>query len=248
MDDDITYVDLRESYDKETLTNFYDHFLKPNFGLIEDELDSFEFWEECLTSPTYCGHIVLAMHNSEIIGGNAFEYFIDSNCAIQSYFVVLDKFRRRGIVKKLIDSAVEIADKDARKYGSKSCHASFIEVNKADPTLLAAGLDVMDPLLRHSVLAKIGFRAIDVTYIQPPVTPQHNYIDNLHLVVYATPELLQKGFIDGKIVQEFLASWFRKFECEPERDPYFHKIKEEIQVKGNKLRLLDLPWDTQSKL
>ena len=124
-------VSMRESFDLELLTQFYNELMIPNFPL-EEERDDLDDWVYYLdpankvmkqqnNQQPYPSMDVLLLVKTEqqqqaveveeksaattrrttIVAGVAFEYYRQAQCGLLSYVVVPDEFRRLGIMRSL---------------------------------------------------------------------------------------------------------------------------------------------------
>jgi hypothetical protein len=174
---------LRRFYQDLILTNFPD----------PDELDPPELWERMLTPGDEMYeftilHIVLAYAITDtnfecVLGGNVLEYYPRSKCSLMSFIVVHDRERRRGLGKILTEEGYEIVNHDAQERdGLPHCKAYFAETN--NPDVVSEDQDSMSPVIRLSVLQRLGFHRCVFDFIQPPLTPDQRACSNLLLCVY----------------------------------------------------------------
>lgn len=116
-----------------------------------------------------------------MVGGCCFEYMIASNSVLLSYFCLNERTRGKGVSKLLANQAEFMADQDAVRLRSKSkVDGFYLETNKAS---VSHDQDVMDPRDRHRILFNLGFRAINMRYVQPPLSPESKSTDCLWLAV-----------------------------------------------------------------
>ncbi|KAL6046700.1 hypothetical protein QOT17_017961 [Balamuthia mandrillaris] len=179
----------REDIRRTHLKRFYDDFL-PTYFPFDDELEPLEFWEEMM-DPTYTEsvfHVLLAFEKhdtelKEIVGGCVFEYWRESRCGLISYFVVSPACRGKGLGRFLIEQSVDIIHRDARAAGlHNGCPAIFAETN--DPTKVKAEDDTVPPEVRVRMLQRIGFKRLEMEFVQPPLEEGKNPCSNLWLAVY----------------------------------------------------------------
>jgi len=205
-------IDMREQYDAALLKQFYDTLMVPSFGIFDDELEDLETWIELLTKPKGASvfnlHVLLVFEGTDkerkrVIGGSACEYYPNSNCGLLTYFAVLPEFRQKGVGGFLVRNVLIAVDKDAKSNGKAGCNAVFLETNDAEK--VKAEEDCMDPLVRHKILNKLGFRILDFTYVQPALSPTQAKCSNLLFAVH------QSYLVDGKLKSEFIAAFIKEF-------------------------------------
>jgi predicted GNAT family acetyltransferase len=115
-------------------------------------------------------------------GGCCFEYHINSNSMLLSYFCVDPRLRGKGLARRLADVAERTADNDARRFRRlPRCDAFYLETNKL--SVAVNHRDVMNPRTRHRILYNIGFRALNFRFVQPPLSPHSRPFDGLWLCV-----------------------------------------------------------------
>lgn len=213
-----TFVDLRYHYDEDILKKFYNDFLMPNFGIIPDELDPIDVWVEALQEENpsnIVAHLVVVFENLPqrsalpkhdtnnikssnwpgfghlglMVGGCCFEYMIASNSVLLSYFCLNERTRGKKVSKLLTNQAEFMADQDAQRLrNKKKVDGFYLETNKAS---VSHEMDVMDPRDRHRILYNLGFRAINMRYVQPPLSPESKSTDCLWLGIrLSSPHML----------------------------------------------------------
>jgi len=204
-------IDMREHYDAPLLKQFYDNLMVPSFGLFDDELEDLETWIELLSKPkdaVFNLHVLLLFegHDKErkrVVGGSACEYYPNSNCGLLTYFAVIPEFRQKGVGGTLVKNVLLAVDKDAKSNGKHGCNAVFLETN--DAAKVKAEEDCMDPLVRHKILNKLGFRILDFTYVQPALSATQTKCSNLLFAVH------QSYLVDGKLSSEIVAAFIKEF-------------------------------------
>ncbi|KAL6046702.1 hypothetical protein QOT17_022077 [Balamuthia mandrillaris] len=237
-EDPFILYDLKERHDlrQSLLTRFYDEFL-PTYFPFEDELEPVEVWEEMM-DPDYKDsvfHVVVAFDQEdrelkEILGGCVFEYGRESDCGLISYFVVSPMCRGKGLGRLLIERSVEITHADARAAGLKGgCPAIFAETN--DPTKVKAEEDTVPPEVRVRMLQRIGFKRLEMEFVQPPLQEGKNPCANLWLLVYQ-PEKEEEGRERTSLPAELLLRWVNEYwrACCAYFDPDYERSYVELRA------------------
>jgi len=215
------FVDLRQNYNKELLVRFYDTMMVPNFGQFEDELEDVEIWIELLESPKsedqFNLHILLALQKDgaekkTILGGCACEYYPQSNCGLLTYIAVDPAHRSKGISGHIVQQVLSTLNGDAVKGGKPGLSALFLETN--DATKVSAEKDVMDPLVRHKVLNRLGFSILGFQYVQPALSEEQQKCVDLLLAVHKNfLKEEEKGdkkqkYLESSIILAFMREFF----------------------------------------
>lgn len=123
------FLSLRDNFSLTLLTKIYNEIMIPNFP-IESELDPMEVWINNLTHKggrifVPLMHIMVAyeidesneMKDENIAGISVFEYYEMSQCALLTYFVVGEKYRKYGLGKTLVYQAYEFCKYDLYAKG-----------------------------------------------------------------------------------------------------------------------------------
>ena len=188
---------MKESFDLEVLTQFYDELMIPNFPL-EEERDDLEDWllyldpanqpqrdEEAEDGPSMDVLILRASSpdgSSAIIGGIAFEYYPQARAGLLSYMVVSSDYRRLGILAALhpvFCHALQGLHQEATQT-STDISAILAETN----TTTAGDVPEAVARKRHEILYKLGYRLLEFPYVQPPLAPDVGSFDDIMLLVF----------------------------------------------------------------
>jgi GNAT superfamily N-acetyltransferase len=121
-----------------------------------------------------------------VIGGSVFSYVTRANCGFSEYMLVSGRVRGTGIGRLLFDARKDVLDSEARRLGHEACHGVFIEVDHPDrvPADLAAmeAETALEGWARLRLFDHLGFRRVDVPYVQPPLAPDKQPIDYMDLL------------------------------------------------------------------
>lgn len=192
---------MKESFDLEVLTQFYNELMVPNFPL-EEERDDLEDWllyldpanqqkqkddeEDSGEDGPSMDVIILRASSSTgvstIIGGIAFEYYPQARAGLLSYMVVSSDFRRLGILATLhpvFCHALEGLHQEATQT-STNISAILAETN----TTTAGDVPEAVARKRHEILYKLGYRLLEFPYVQPPLAPDVGSFDDIMLLVF----------------------------------------------------------------
>jgi len=162
-------------------------------------------------------HILLALQRGSdgdgektILGGCACEYYPLSNSGLLTYIAMDPNHRSKGISGHIIQQVLNALNEDSRKAGNKGLSALFLETN--DDTKVSAEKDVMDPLVRHKILSRLGFSILECRYVQPALSPDKQKCEDLLLAVHESflKDDKEKGtkYIDSSIIFSFIHEFF----------------------------------------
>jgi GNAT superfamily N-acetyltransferase len=152
-------------------------FDDPNIVLGLDRIQEF------LTATTDRSfHVLCALRHHVVVGLSIFSYVPASNCGFSEYIVVAPELRGSGLGRALFDRRKSILDSSAHAHGVERCHGLFIETDTASGTAPAEPDTSMDPLLRLRIFAHLGFKRVDVRYVQPPLAPGKQPVEYLDLL------------------------------------------------------------------
>jgi len=130
--------------------------------------------------------LVVEDEAGRVIGGSVFSYVPKANCGFSEYLVVEPHARGGGLGRKLFDRRKGILDGRAARHGSGACRGLFIEVDSPErmpPEVLEAERDSsIDARERLRIFGHLGFRRVDVQYVQPPLGTGKEAVDYLDLL------------------------------------------------------------------
>jgi len=134
-------------------------------------------------------HVLVAEEAARVIGGSVFSYVPRSNCGFSEYLVLEPRARGSGMGRQLFDRRKAILDRRAAECGHTSCRGLFIEVDSPErtpPEMLEADRESsIDAYARLRIFGHLGFRKVDVPYVQPPLGPGKEAVDYLDLLFAA---------------------------------------------------------------
>ena len=162
-------------------------FPDPNTVLGLDRMQEFLAANRPGAARLFC--ILVAIdpaRDGAVVGGSVFSYVARSNCGFSEYMLADERVRGTGIGRLLFDARKEVLDTEARRLGHDACHGVFIEVDHPDrvPADVAAleHETALDGWQRLRLFDHLGFRRVDVAYVQPPLAPDKHPIDYMDLL------------------------------------------------------------------
>jgi len=131
-------------------------------------------------------HLIVAQHESQVVGGISFYFFSRSRTAMGmgSYLAVKKEFRRSRIGTELIAMREQTLFGDARKL---DCQLKGLIIQISDPEQMSAeeiAQDSMAPREREKFWRRRGYRKIAFNFIQPPIRDSEPPIEYLSLYMF----------------------------------------------------------------
>jgi GNAT superfamily N-acetyltransferase len=126
-----------------------------------------------------------------VVGGSVFSYVARSICGFSEYILVDRRVRGTGLGRRLFDARKEVLDEAARREGHGGCRGLFIEAD--NPERVPADFAQMeretalDAWERLRLFDHLGFRRVDIPYVQPPLAADKAPIDYLDLLFAPWP-------------------------------------------------------------
>jgi len=129
-----------------------------------EEVLAFELWKEPLEDPGI--HVYVAVHEGEVVGATEYRYYPDLNVAMTDFTIIgreglgIGAFLANNRMNDLLRMA---------SFSGNNLLGMFAEIY--DPYRAGhhefGGIKPMDPFVRREVLAHLGFRKLDFTYVHP---------------------------------------------------------------------------------
>ena len=230
-------ISMKEKFDLELLTQFYNEVMIPNFPL-EEERDDLEDWIYCMDpskkqntsqdqSDPYPSMDVLLIVKREmpysigkttIVAGVAFEYYKQAQCGLLSYMVVPNEFRKLGVMKSLHPVACHAMQLLHQEHATASNFSvsPFIRAIFAETNTPEAG-DVPPSVIRkrHETLYRLGYRHLKFPYIQPALGEDAKSFDEIILLIYepnndsTSSSTTKYKTIETEILKDYIVDFFQ---------------------------------------
>jgi GNAT superfamily N-acetyltransferase len=159
-------------------------FADPDTVLELDRIQAFLAEREERPVRQFC--VVVAEEAGRVIGGSVFSYVASSNCGFSEYLVVSKNRRGHGLGRRLFDARRTVLDELARKNGHAECRGLFIEADNPErtpPELQAIERETaLDTRVRLQIFGHLGFRRVNIDYVQPPLGPGKQPVSYLDLL------------------------------------------------------------------
>ena len=172
-------------------------FSDPNSVLGLDRMQQFLAEDPAATGRNF--NVLVAEDSGQLIGGSVFSYVPASNCGFSEYLVLDRAARGHGLGRKLFDQRSALLDRYANPHGHVRCRGLFIEVDSPErtpPEMLAAEQESsIDAVERLRIFGHLGFKRVDVAYVQPPLDADKQSVDYLDLLFVPSAWSLPMGVI-----------------------------------------------------
>ncbi|EGC29065.1 hypothetical protein DICPUDRAFT_5127, partial [Dictyostelium purpureum] len=200
-----------------------------------------------------------------ICGGLAFEYHKETNCGLLTYFLVGDgpNNRSENMARALIQRAVDILEQNAIDCGNLAgCNAIFLESNEVHRDLPSndTGKSSVDAAIKTNkcntietniteisykkeFLFNMGWRKLDIQYVQPPLSTENIKSKSLNLLVLITPRIPQLNigteqyyYLPNTLINSFIVSFW---ESTSKRNHNCHKLANWYERDHDYMTMLD---------
>jgi hypothetical protein len=125
----------------------------------------------------------------EVTGGLIADWYSNSQAIHLIYLINDEKFRGKGIAKKLINEGVESIKIWIKKEKGIDIKNLFFESN--NPLKTKQENDSFDPVKRLEIFSHLGAKLINIPYVQPALDKKKKEVDNLFLLSF--PQFNAKG-------------------------------------------------------
>ena len=139
------------------------------------------FWNKQPNEP----HSILILtatdgKNPEVTGGLIADWYENSKAIHLIYLVIAEKFRGKGIAKKLVNEGVTAIKQWIEKEKKIEIRNVFFESNNPEKTKN----DNFDTIARLEIFSQFGAKWINIPYIQPALDTKKREVDNLFLLSF----------------------------------------------------------------
>ena len=118
--------------------------------------------------------------NPEVTGGLIADWYENSKAIHLIYLVTAEKYRGKGIAKKLINEGVTAIKQWIEKEKKIEIRNVFFESNNPEKTKN----DNFDTIARLEIFSQIGAKWINIPYVQPALDTKKREVDNLYLLSF----------------------------------------------------------------
>lgn len=120
--------------------------------------------------------------NPEVMGGLIADWYEKSQAIHLIYLIIDEKFRGKGVAKKLINNGV--ADIKNWIKAEKGIEIKNVFFESNNPLKTNLGNDSFYPVKRLEIFSHLGAKLININYIQPALDKKKKEVDNLLLLSF----------------------------------------------------------------
>jgi GNAT superfamily N-acetyltransferase len=155
-------------------------FADPNSVLELERMQQFLDDNSASAARRFC--VLVSQDEERVAGGSIFSYVPQTACGFSEYLVLEPESRGMGLGRQLFERRKAILN----AHASGHCHGLFIETDSPERTppemLEAERNSSMDEHARLRLFAHLGFKRVNVAYVQPPLGPGKEAVDYLDLL------------------------------------------------------------------
>ena len=168
---------------------YFPSFPDPNerepFEVIEERLKKGENWWPRTD-------MILCIDGSSVASGIISDYYPECQSIEPIYLVTNEKYRGKGLARILFSELFSLYPETLDMY-----------LESDNPSLVSPEESAIDPETRIKIYEKLGFRKMNITYIQPPLAPGLEYSRNLILMSKSKSPLTKERLVS------FIESFYR---------------------------------------
>lgn len=195
-----------------------------------EEVLEFSLWEGPLQDPTI--RMFVAVEGDEVVGATEYRFYPDRKLSMTD-FTLIGK-EGMGVGPFLAQKRNEDLQQLSKEHGIQ-LQGVFAEIY--DPYRAArhdfGGLQAMNPFVRREVLAHLGFKRLDFSYVHPSWTNEGDAVTELD---FCFLPLVETDTLSGETIADFLTMYYGILSEKPQA---WHEMIAELQA-TDKVKLLAL--------
>lgn len=184
----------------------------------KEEVLEFDLWKEPLEDPGI--RVFAAVHEGKVVGATEYRYYEDFNVAMTDFTIIGEA--GLGIGPFLAEKRMEDL-KTLAASGGKTLFGMFAEIY--DPYKVDdhefGGIKPMDPYVRREVLAHLGYKRLDFSYVHPSWNNDGEAVSGLDLCFL--PMEKETNELSSSLVAEFLRRYYTVLPNKPES--WYHMVE-----------------------
>ena len=168
-----------------------------------EEVLEYELWREPLEDPGI--RVFVAVHEGRVVGATEYRYYEDNNVAMTDFTIIgepglgigpfLAQHRQTDLREVAASSGNELFGMFAEIYDPYRAERHEF-----------GGVKPMDPFVRREVLAHLGYRRLDFTYVHPSWNNDGEAVSELDLCFLAYDPSTQS--LPGALIEKFLRRYY----------------------------------------
>ncbi len=198
------------------ITNIEDPLFKQMHELMQEvfppeEVLEFSLWKEPLEDPGI--RVFVAVHEGRVVGATEYRYYQDFNVAMTDFTIIGQAGLGIGpflAQKRLVDLQNLAAENGKKLFGM------FAEIYDPYRALHHefGGIKPMDPYVRREVLAHLGYKRIDFSYVHPSWNNDGEAVTGLDLCFLPMEEGVKE--LETDLIVSFLKRYYSVLSNKPE--------------------------------
>lgn len=175
-----------------------------------EEVLEFELWREPLEDPGI--RVFVAVHEGSVVGATEYRYYEDDNVAMTDFTIIGEP--GLGIGPFLAQHRQQDLKQVAAAAGNElfGMFAEIYDPYRAERHEFG-GVKPMDPFVRREVLAHLGYRRLDFTYVHPSWNNDGEAVSELDLCFLAYDPSITA--LPGALIEKFLRRYYAVLEQKP---------------------------------
>lgn len=184
-----------------------------------EEVLEFALWREPLEDPGI--RVFVAVHEGTVVGATEYRYYEDDNVAMTDFTIIgepglgvgpfLAQHRQADLKKLAADNGKELFGMFAEIYDPYRAQRHEF-----------GGIKPMDPFVRREVLAHLGYRRLDFTYVHPSWNNDGEAVSELDLCFLSYDPSVDS--LPGALIEKFLRRYYAVLAQKP--DAWEHMVSE----------------------
>ena len=198
------------------ITNIEDPLFKQMHELMQEvfppeEVLEFSLWKEPLEDPGI--RVFVAVHEGRVVGATEYRYYQDFNVAMTDFTIIGQAGLGIGpflAQKRLVDLQNLAAENGKKLFGM------FAEIYDPYRALHHefGGIKPMDPYVRREVLAHLGYKRIDFSYVHPSWNNDGEAVTGLDHCFLQMEEAVKE--LETELIVSFLKRYYSVLSNKPE--------------------------------
>ena len=196
------------------ITNIVDPYFKQLHQLMgevfpPEEVLEFNLWKEPLEDPNI--RVFVAVENNKVVGATEYRYYKDFNIAMTDFTIIGQAGLGIGpfLANKRAEDLHSLAAANGKKL--KGMFAEIYDPYQSNDHEFG-GVKPMNPFVRREVLAHLGYRRLNFSYVHPSWQGDGEAVDGLDLCFLPYQDI---STLEGAFIAKFLLTYYSVLEPKP---------------------------------